>query len=193
MQIRKAILGITLLLTGLGVAGAQNQGLDQLIEPIPQSEQPAEPSSQQAREQPEVQRFQDWGVRCGTLQQTGERACEMFQVVTETESGKQVMAIVIGYPPQVEQPVAMFQLPLGIHLPPGVQLSIDGGEPVSFPVQVCVPQGCRAPLLLEDGLVDQMRAGARGTITIHGPRGQEVELPFSLMGFTAALEKVMPD
>lgn len=182
MRIQQAIIAIAFFLLALSSATAQNKDLGELNEPR-QTDQ---------AQSTQVERFQDWGVRCSVTKGNGEKTCKMFQVVTYAETGKQVMAVVVGHPQQLNQPVAVFRLPLGIRLPPGIRLSVTGEDPITFPVQICLPQGCRAHLLLKDALVDKLRAGLEATVTIRGPQGRRIDLPLSLMGFTAALERVTP-
>ena len=136
---------------------------------------------------------QDWVVRCQPAPEdafgAGE-SCEMYQQVSEQETGQTVLETVIGYPPGADEPVALFNLPLGMLLPPGVQLQVNDNEPIRFAVQLCVQSGCRADIVLEPELVEQMRAGNEGTLTIADPQGQGVELPLSLLGFSASLDEV---
>lgn len=140
-----------------------------------------------------VEQYEDWVVRCQPPPEdqfgAGE-LCEMYQQVTHQESGQSVMEVVVGYPQGEDQPVALFNLPLGMRLPPGVQLQVDENEPIRFPVQLCIRNGCRADVQLESALVEQMKAGTRATITIADPQGRGVQLPISLLGFTAALDHV---
>lgn len=139
-----------------------------------------------------VERFQDWAVRCGKIGNSGEQGCVMFQSLSEKKDNKQVMRISIGYPPKADNPIAVFQLPLGMHLPPGVALAVDDGDPVHFPVQFCFQQGCRADLQLKNDLVTALRSGKKATVRIEDPRGRPVDLPVSLMGFTAAMNRIKP-
>jgi invasion protein IalB len=151
-------------------------------------------SAQQGAFKPkgDVEHFKDWAVQCAENRQTGEQQCEMFQGVTRNDTGKPVMRVSIGFPPGQDQPLAIFALPLGFHLTPGVRLSVDGSEPTRFPVQICFQQGCRADLPLKAEILDQLRSGQKAQVTIVDPRGREVDLPLSLMGFTAAMKRLQP-
>lgn len=152
----------------------------------------AQEESTPAPPQTQVEHFQDWEVHCGAEAAGSETHCEMLQTVNRKGSDQPIMRIAIGYPPQTSGPVAIFVLPLGMRLPPGVQFKVDSGNAVRFPVQLCVTQGCRADLPLKDDMVRQLRAGHQATVTIHEPRGEPLDLPISLMGFTAALERISP-
>ena len=161
-------------------------------QPSSQLTKPSTPApSSQTQQKPKinVKHVQDWDVRCAAGSQ---KRCEMTQTVNRKKDNKPMMRVVVGYPPQSQQPVAIFDLPLGMRLPPGVKLSVDGNKPVSFPVQLCVQQGCRADLPLKSSVLSQLRAGHTATVTIHDPRGKAMNLDISLMGFTNALNQVSP-
>lgn len=168
-----------LLLAG-GAAPAQDSNADPALEP--QAERP----------QAEVrERNQDWIVRCQPAPEDAFGAgefCEMYQQVSEQENDQTVLEAVIGFPPDSERPVALFNLPLGMLLPPGVAMSIDGGEAERFAVQICLQAGCRTSIELGDELLSQMRSGERATLTIADPQNREVEIPLSLLGFSASLD-----
>lgn len=174
-------LPLALLLSGTSVAQQGGDAVEPAIE-APQEEQTTP-----------IERFETWGVRCGKPEGSDVRICEMFQQVTRDNGNKGIMRVSIGYLPGSEKPIAVFRLPLGIHIPPGVQLRIDEDGPgARFPVQVCFSGGCRADLPLEQNLIDAMKAGARATVTVQTPGGKAVGLPMSLQGFTAALERIQP-
>jgi invasion protein IalB len=140
----------------------------------------------------ETQQFEDWRVQCGTVPNSGQERCQMSQEVTRSDSDEAVMRMAVGFTPRNDQPAAIFQLPLGIVLPKGIGLRVDKGEPVRFPVQICVQQGCRADLPLKDALLSQLKGGRTAYVIARTPRAESgtVELPISLMGFTAAFNRI---
>lgn len=179
--------------TAFDGAGEFGSGAGEETQLEPGGTQPAPPSQgggQGGVSDVQVERFDDWGVRCGQANDGSGERCEMFQQVTRDDSDETVLRVVIGFPPNQDRPAAIFQLPLGVVLPPGVAFRVDEGEPVRFPVQICVPQGCRADVPLSQEMIGAMRAGSRGYLRVQTPRGGTVDLPISLMGFTAALDRI---
>jgi invasion protein IalB len=137
--------------------------------------------------------YEDWIVRCQDAPDDAfgaDKLCEMYQQVSAQETEQTVLEAVIGYPQGAEQPIALFNLPLGMRLPPGIELQVDDNDPIGFPVQICLSSGCRADIALDGPLIEQMRAGTEATLTIADPQGQRVRLPLSLMGFSDALDDV---
>lgn len=139
----------------------------------------------------DIQQVQDWEVRC-PQGNTAQGACTMTQLIDNPNSGQPLMRVVLAYPPEIDTPAMVFLLPLGVRLAPGMQLSIDGGEPIRFPYQVCLQQGCRGDLPVKPELMRQLRGGSTATLSMIGPRGERMDLDISLMGFTDATQRIAP-
>lgn len=184
----RSVLAATLLLFSTGLVAQPEPGSLTGDAPASERERMAAPDDA------EMERFDDWAVRCGQLgeEQGNREVCEMLQRVSVEETGQPVMEMAVGYVPDTSEPVAVFTLPLGVRLPPGVQIQVDDQEPSRFPMQLCMNQGCRADLLLDDELLAQLRRGRQAEITVLDPGGQPVVLPVSLIGFTSALERITP-
>jgi invasion protein IalB len=137
--------------------------------------------------------LQDWTLRC-QLPQPGQEICEMRQRIVD-EDGNRVVLAVVGRLPNIDVPGLLLMLPLGISLPPGTYLKIDQGEERRVPVERCESQGCRIELLLDNDLLPRLKAGSRATLGFHIYDGQgqrpRVDVPISLIGFSAALAEVM--
>lgn len=142
----------------------------------------------------EVRQFQDWVVRCGSPAEGAPQACEMVQQRLD-EQGQTVLAIAVGKVPNTNDPGMLIILPLGIWLRPGVVLKVDGGEEVPVPVERCERRGCQVELLLEANVLRLLKAGTEANVLfqIYDENGQPkvVGVPFSLLGFTAALNEIM--
>jgi invasion protein IalB len=142
----------------------------------------------------EVQQFQDWAVRCGQPAEGGQRACEMVQQ-RQDEQGQTVLAIAVGNIPNAPDPGMLIILPLGIWLPPGVILRVDNGEEVPARIERCERRGCQVELLLESKVLTLLKSGREVNVLfqIYDEQGQTrlVGVPFSLLGFTAALDEVV--
>lgn len=138
-----------------------------------------------------TEQFQDWEVVCPA--QATQGGCSMNQLINNPQDGQPLMRVIVGYPPELEGlPAMTFLVPLGVRLPPGLQLSAGGGEPVQFPYQVCMDQSCRADLPLEPSLLQALRSGSSATLSLFGPRGDRMDMNISLMGFTNANTRIAP-
>ncbi len=89
------------------------------------------------------QRFGDWVVRCQDDTEKGGRRCALVQAVRLKEIGKKhrVMSTAVGYFGKSRRLGVFFTLPLGLFLPAGVMLEVDGrdalspsaSDPLSYP------------------------------------------------------------
>ncbi|MHB0777390.1 invasion associated locus B family protein [Halomonas sp. WWR20] len=138
----------------------------------------------------DTQRFQDWEVHCPS--DSGQGNCTMTQLVNHPQSDRPLMRVGLAYPPQVDTAVMAFLLPLGVRLAPGLQLSIDNGEPIPFPYQICQQEGCRADIPVDSALLQRLRSGSTATLSLINPQGKRMDLDISLMGFTAANDRITP-
>ena len=162
----------------------------------PQSTAPA-PAPKTAAPNPQSldgKRFQDWTLQCKTVSAAKSEVCEMQQAIVNQQN-KRVMLAVVGRVRNSDTPGMLILLPLGIALPPGVFLKVDDGERRRIDLKICEKQGCHVEVLLEPDLLAQLKAGNKAVISfyVYDRQGKEkeVNIPISLLGFSAALAEVM--
>ena len=139
-------------------------------------------------------RYGDWLKECEIIveaDKTEIEICQIVQMLSEPDSDRVVVKVAIGYVPTNEKPVMVISLPLGIFLPPGVQLRVDENEQVGrIPVNNCFPAGCQAGAELDSDFVERLQKGTMLLITFGAPSGQAVTAEVSLSGFTAGLKSL---
>ena len=95
------------------------------------------------------------------------------------------MIVVIAYSPNREQVAAMIDVPLGMHLPTGLEVRAPGVvKQIEF--EQCLPTGCRAMLPVDEDLLSALMSGQAAAIAGKGGDGADVELPISAAGFEKA-------
>ncbi|MEN8214103.1 MAG: invasion associated locus B family protein [Pseudomonadota bacterium] len=158
-------------------------------------EQPAE-----EQKLPEgMEQFKDWIKECEMVKGPEDKEvelCQISQTLTNKELDKPMLKVAVGYVPGKEEAVMVITLPLGIILPPGIQLTIlkgkekDEGKAAQMPVTSCLPAGCQAGVQLDKEFTARLKKGSRLVVTFLGPDGKQVNAPVSLSGFTAGLESM---
>ena len=116
--------------------------------------------------------------------------CQIVQTLTEKSADRPVLQVAVGYLPEAEKPVAAFLLPLGVWLPPGLQLRVDDGKAGRVPFEACDPSGCHAGVELDDEFIAMMKKGNELNVTFGGRNRKGITVPVSLQGFTAALDSL---
>ena len=125
-----------------------------------------------------MQVFRDWRLDC--------RADPCTRYVSVAGAGEaEVLRLALS---AGAAPALTVSTPLPLFLPDGVVLAI-GDEP-ERPVawRTCGPAGCEATAPLDTGLLAALRRERGGSATLTLVDGVRVRLPFSLLGFSAALE-----
>jgi invasion protein IalB len=206
---RRRLAAVTLMTAVLAAPSAFAQQAEEPA-PAPQQQAPQAAPQQQApqgqaapqqvapeqaapAEQKLTERqFKDWTVRCGRQNEQGPEVCEMQQQTTDKE-GRTVMVVAVVTVPGDSKFGLLIILPLGVLLPAGVTLQVDGGTEVPLQVDWC-RQGCRIEMLLEPDLLTRLKAGREAKVLFEAvdPEGQRRRFgyPISLLGFSSALDEV---
>ena len=77
--------------------------------------------------------------------------------------------------------------PLGVLLPPGVGLKIDGNDVGHAPFHRCQTFACYAQVTLDDPLIEQLKTGKTAIFIIFQTEEAGIGIPISLAGFGDAL------
>ena len=156
----------------------------------------AAPAAEKTAEQklPEgVEQFKDWIKECEKLKDPEGKEvdlCQISQTLINKEINQPMLKVAAGYVPGKKDAVMIITLPLGVVLPPGVQLTVGEGKAARVPITTCLPQGCQAGAQLDKEFTERLKKGSKMIVTFIGPDGKQVNAPISLSGFTAALESI---
>ena len=100
------------------------------------------------------------------------------------------MQLAVGYWGPENLRGLIITVPLGVTLPPGINVQIDGQQIGRAPFFQCTVNGCQSRVPLEDALLATMKSGQGGVVTFRDAQGRDVPLAFSLRGFTAGFGAV---
>lgn len=127
-----------------------------------------------------------WQVRCYT-----EADCVMTQLHNRTaDTADAVLTIIkpVGLNDPQGQPIealAEIVVPLGVYLPNGLGLQVDGGQPRAAPYERCIPDGCVVRAPISSGMLAQMKSGGTAYLILSSSPAETIRVPISLNGFTA--------
>lgn len=128
-----------------------------------------------------------WEIRCSVPKPD---ACIMTQVGNR-DDGKAVLRVALrkvdgAKGPKGEPIAAVLQIdaPVGVLLPAGVEVKIDGREIGRAAFQVCDGRACIASEPVAKEFVDQLKNGAKAVMSIMAVNGEKAEVSISLDGFT---------
>ena len=142
----------------------------------------------------------DWKVQCETVPKggnasgdaEGQKSCGMVQTTKSEKNPKAGLTLVLvktkaGDKTQVNMRVIA---PIGVFLPTGVALEIDGEAVGRVPFTRCMPQICMAFAEASPETLVKMKKGNEANFIIYEAPGIGLPMKLSLNGFSAALAEL---
>ncbi|WP_162918645.1 invasion associated locus B family protein [Taklimakanibacter deserti] len=138
----------------------------------------------------------DWKIQCesapGKANAEGqaqiEKQCAMVQSARSDKNAKLGLTTVFVRGKQNGKDVTMMRIlaPIGVYLPTGVALEVDGGAVGRIPFMRCLPQICVAFGEAGNQTLDKFRKGTAANFIIYEAPGLGMPIKISLNGFAAA-------
>ncbi len=120
---------------------------------------------------------QDWSVKCT------EVSCEL---VAEARAANGALFHRIKFEKlRSDLYAGMMTMPLGIHIPSGVQIGIDDDALIEAKIVTCNSEGCEAVFNASETVVDFFKRGKLMTVVLtNNSDRKKLAVNYSLMGFT---------
>jgi invasion protein IalB len=134
--------------------------------------------------------FKDWRVRCERPADAEKETCYVFQDLWLRKIKQRLLHIAVLYHEGSEKATIILTLPLGILLPPGVEIQVDKTDPIRLAVEQCIEQGCQAITQLDAERLAAFKNGMKARVTFQDGKRRSITVPVSLRGFTAALNSL---
>lgn len=200
-------LGLALSLGMSGLAAAQDdttQKQDQQAPAAGDQQQPqfgpragkkqaGQPGQQQPPKIDMIAENGQWKVQCETIPpmegQPGGRQCGMIQVTKSDKNPKATLTLVLVSTKQNGKQLYNMRViaPIGVFLPTGVALEIDGAAVGRVPFTRCMPQVCMAFAEASPDTLAKLKKGKAANFIIYEAPGIGLPMTLSLEGFSASL------
>ncbi len=135
-----------------------------------------------------------WKIQCENAagqdgQPTGQRSCGMVQATQNEKNPKATLMLVLVKTKAAEKTQINMRViaPIGVFLPTGVALEIDGNAVGRVPFTRCTPQVCMAFAEASPETLAKMKKGNQANFIIYEAPGIGLPMKLSLEGFSAAL------
>lgn len=131
-----------------------------------------------------------WAVRCTSASRAAPLECAIEQTAVLTKTGQLIVLVNIRVPADTRAPVALVQLPLGLHLPGGAKLQVDDGKMTDLQIQTCENRGCYAGSPVAPDLLAALRSGKQLKVSFQNLGKETITIPIALTDFAAAYDKI---
>ena len=134
--------------------------------------------------------YGDWLLECDVPPGAQYEQCALTQTVQAADRDNIGLVVIVLKTADQQAQLIRVIAPLGVLLPAPFQLglAIDGEHIGKIDFVRCVQEGCVAEALLENELLDQLRAGTTATFSIFVTPEEGIGIPVSLVGFTDGFE-----
>ena len=171
-----------LLLASASAAGAQEQ-------------QPAAGNQRQPPGVEVIATHGGWRVQCEDMpgRQAGtQKMCVMVQGARSEQNPEATLTLVFVKAKPDDKAVNMMRIvtPIGVFLPMGVAIEIDGGAVERVPFTRCLPQYCLAFSEATRDLLDKFKNGETAGFTYYDAPGLGLSIKMGLEDFSAALAEL---
>ena len=182
-----ALAGL-LIAAGIQSAFAQSKPKPPAEKPAPAPPAPPRPPGNATAEQPKPQG--GWISRCVSETRTTAVDCSVEQTAVVSQTGQLVASVAVRVPHDTRQPVMVIQVPVGLFLPAGVNIQVDEGKPLAFPLQTCDLKGCYAGAPLPADTLAAMKTGKKLLVIFQNLQKENIPIPLPLDNFAEAYQRI---
>jgi invasion protein IalB len=127
--------------------------------------------------------FGDWQLRCETPAGAKNEQCAIVQSVAAEDRPNVTLLVIVLRTADGKSRLLRVVAPLGVLLPAGLGLKIDGADIGRAGFVRCLTTGCVAEVVLEDNLIEQLKKGQSATFIVFQTPEEGIGIPVSLKGF----------
>ncbi|MFC5989494.1 invasion associated locus B family protein [Limoniibacter endophyticus] len=124
-----------------------------------------------------------WSVICDTPAGASAEQCVLMQNVVAEDRPEVGLSVVVLRTADGKSEILRVLAPLGVLLPNGLGLNVDGKDIGRAYFVRCFQDGCYAEVILEKSLLDTFNAGQSATFIVFQTPEEGIGIPVDLSGF----------
>jgi invasion protein IalB len=130
--------------------------------------------------------FGDWQMSCDTPPGATNEQCAIIQNVTAEDQPNVGISVIALKTADQQARLLRVVAPLGVLLPNGLGLNVDGTDMGRVAFVRCLPNGCVAEVIMDDPLIQLLSNGTNAIFVVFKTPEEGVGIPVSLNGFGEA-------
>lgn len=124
-----------------------------------------------------------WSIICDTPAGATSEQCVMMQNVVAEDRPEMGLSVVVLRTADNKAEILRVLAPLGVLLPNGLGLNVDGKDIGRAYFVRCFQDGCYAEVILEKQLLDTLKTGNAATFIVFQTPEEGIGIPVDLKGF----------
>jgi len=127
--------------------------------------------------------YGDWQMSCDTPLGASFEQCAIIQNVTAEDQPNVGLSVIVLKTADQQARLLRVLAPLGVLLPNGLGLNVDGKDIGRVAFVRCLPNGCIAEVVLDEELLKTLSEGKSAIFVVFKTPEEGVGIPVSLAGF----------
>ena len=128
-------------------------------------------------------RMGDWQLSCDTPPGASFEQCAIIQNVTAEDQPNVGLSVIVLKTADNKARLLRVLAPLGVLLPNGLGLNVDGTDMGRVAFVRCLPNGCVAEVVMDDALLATLSKGKSAIFIVFKTPEEGIGIPVSLNGF----------
>lgn len=129
-----------------------------------------------------------WSIICDQPAGAASEQCAMMQNVVAEDRPEVGLSVVVLRTADNEAEILRVLAPLGVLLPNGLGLNVDGEDIGRAYFVRCFQDGCYAEVILEGELLETLKSGESATFIVFQTPEEGIGIPVDLNGFAEGYE-----
>ncbi|OCW55617.1 invasion associated locus B family protein [Hoeflea olei] len=125
-----------------------------------------------------------WSIVCDTPAGAPAEQCALMQNVIADDRPEVGLSVVVLKTADQQARILRVLAPLGVLLPSGLGLNVDGKDIGRAYFVRCFSDGCYAEVILDETLLTTLRGGTTATFIVFQTPEEGIGIPVDLAGFT---------
>lgn len=134
--------------------------------------------------------YGDWQMSCDTPPGASFEQCAIIQNVTAEDQPNVGLSVIVLKTADQKARLLRVLAPLGVLLPNGLGLNVDGKDMGRVAFVRCLPTGCVAEVVMDDALLKTLSTGQSAIFVVFKTPEEGVGIPVSLKGFADGFAKL---
>jgi invasion protein IalB len=134
--------------------------------------------------------YGDWQMSCDTPPGASFEQCAIIQNVTAEDQPNVGLSVIVLKTADGEARLLRVLAPLGVLLPNGLGLNVDGTNMGRVAFVRCLPNGCVAEVVMDDALLKILSEGTDAVFVVFKTPEEGIGIPVSLNGFRDGFDQL---
>ncbi len=131
-----------------------------------------------------------WSIICDTPAGATSEQCALMQNVVAEDRAEVGLSVVVLKTADRKAKILRVLAPLGVLLPNGLGLNVDGKDIGRAYFVRCLRDGCFAEVILEEKLLNTLKTGSTATFIVFQSPEEGIGIPVDLNGFSEGFSQL---